>query len=84
MTTATLATDITAVQGISSTILTTIAAVDPAVAVPAETAQALVTLLGGLVSAALTAAANASGVPITVASVTALGITDAPIPIPEA
>jgi hypothetical protein len=77
-----LAADITAVQAVSGTILTTIAAVDPAVAVPAETAQALVALLGTLISAALTAAANASGVPITVASVQALGIDDAPLPVP--
>jgi hypothetical protein len=82
MNAAQLATDVTAVQAVSETILSTIATVDPEVAVPAETAAALVTLLGDLVSAALTAAANASGVPITVASVTALGITDPPLPIP--
>ena len=82
MNAAQLATDVTAVQAVSETILSTIATVDPEVAVPAETAAALVTLLGVLVSAALTAAANASGVPITVARVTAVGITDPPLPIP--
>jgi hypothetical protein len=77
----TLATDIGTVQGVAGEILTTIEAVDPAADVPAEAAQAALTLIASLVTAALTAWSNASGTPITIASVTAL-LPD-PTPLPE-
>jgi hypothetical protein len=77
-----LATDITAVQGVAGTILSTIEAVDPAVALPAATAGTVVGLLGDMVTAALTAWSNASGIPITVESVTALLPNPTPLPLP--
>ncbi len=60
------------VQTVSGTILATIEATDPAVTSEAETAGALVTLIGSLISSALTAYSAASGTPITVESVQAL------------
>jgi len=60
------------VQTVSGTILATIETTDPAVAGEAETAGALVDLIGQLVSAALTAYSSASGTPITVETVQAL------------
>jgi hypothetical protein len=80
----TLATDVTEVQGVAGTILSTIEALDPAVDVPAETAGAALTLLGGLVTAALTAWSNASRIPITVESVAALLPDATPLPLPPA
>jgi hypothetical protein len=77
-----LATDITAVQGVAGTILATIEAVDPAVALPAATAGTVVVLLGDMVTAALTAWSNASGIPITVESITALLPDPTPLPLP--
>lgn len=83
MTTATLAGDIGVVQGVGQTILSTLEAIDPAVEVPAETASAILTELGNLVSGALTAWSNASGRPITVETVLALLPDPAPLPEPS-
>lgn len=79
-----LAVDITEVQGMAGTILTTIETLDPAVEVPAEMAQGALTLLADLVTAALTAWSNASGIPITVESITALLPDSTPLPLPPA
>jgi hypothetical protein len=80
----TLATDVTEVQTVAGSILATIEQADPAVGVPVEVAEQAVTLLGDLVSAALTAWSNASGIPITVESVTALLPNATPLPLPPA
>ena len=60
--------DIQAVQGIAGEVMSTIEGLDPALAAPIEAVQAI----EALVTAALTAWSNASGTPITVASVQAL------------
>lgn len=72
MTAAQVQADVTAAQNAGNTILTAIATVDPAVALPAETADQVLELTAALVGAALTAYSNASGTPITAASVQAL------------
>jgi hypothetical protein len=54
------------------TILSTLETVDPAVALPAATAEQVLNLVADLVGKALTAWSAASGVPITVESVQAL------------
>ena len=82
--TTTIAADVTAVQGVAQTILSTIEAVDPEVGVPVEVAANLVTLIGGLVTAALTALQNASGEPITAATLEALLPNPDPLPPPTA
>lgn len=84
MDTSTLAVDVTAVQGVALTILATLEAVDPAIGVEAEVAANLVTLIGGLVTAALTALQNAQGVPITAESIMALLPNPEPLPEPDA
>ena len=81
--TTTIQSDVTAVQGVAQTILTTIEAIDPAVGVPAGVAANLVTLIGGLVTAALTALQNASGEAITAESITALLPNATPLPEPS-
>lgn len=81
--TSNIAADVAAVQGVAGTILATIEEVDPAVGVPVETAEKLVTLIGGMVSAALTALQNASGEPITTATITALLPNATPLPEPS-
>lgn len=79
----TLATDVTAVQGVAGSILATIEAVDPAADVPAEIAGEALTLLAQLATAALNAWSNASGEPITIESVTALLPNPTPLPEPS-
>jgi hypothetical protein len=80
----TLATDIGVVQGVAGEILTTVEAVDPSADVPAGDAGAALALVGSLVTAALTAWQNASGTPITAASLTALLPNPVPLPAPPA
>jgi hypothetical protein len=84
MTAAQLTTDVTAVQGVATTILSTIEAVDPAVGVPAEEAAVAIALVAQLVTAALTAWSNASGTAITADSITALLPDSTPLPEPPA
>lgn len=72
LTTAQIQADVTAAQAAGNTILTTVATLDPAVAIPAETADQILVLTATLVNAALTAYSNASGVAITAASIQAL------------
>lgn len=84
MTTAQIQADITAAQAVGNTILTTVATLDPAAAVPAATAEAVLALTASLVSAALNAYSNASGIPITVASVQALLPNSTPLTEPTA
>ena len=84
MTAAQLTTDVTAVQGVATTILSTIEAVDPAVDVPAAEAAAALALVAQLVTAALTAWSNASGTAITADSITALLPDSTPLPEPPA
>jgi hypothetical protein len=79
-----VATDVTAVQQVGNTILSTIEAVDPAIDVPANEASVILTLVASLATAALTAWSNASGTPITVESVTALLPNATPLPTPTA
>lgn len=76
--------DVTAVVASGNAILTAIEGADPGVALEAGLAQTVLDTLAGLVQAALTAWSNASGVPITVASVQALLPNPAPLPEPPA
>lgn len=78
-----VATDVSTVQTIGNTILSTIAGLDPAVDVPAETAGTILNLAAGLATAALTALSNASGTPITAESVMALLPNATPLPEPS-
>ena len=76
----------TVVQEIQSTgdvILETVAAVDPGVALPVETAQALVDLFGTMASKALTAWSVASNTPITHESIVALLANATPLSAPD-
>lgn len=84
MTAAQLTTDVTAVQGVATTILSTIESVDPAVDVPASEASAALALVAQLVTAALTAWSNASGTAITAETITALLPNSTPLPEPPA
>ena len=79
-----LANDVKAVQGVSDAILKQIEELDPAAAVPAAAADLAVTTLGDLVTKALTAWSNASGIPITGASVAALAPNATPLTAPDA
>jgi hypothetical protein len=82
MTAAQVAADITAAQAIGDTILTTVAAADPAVALPADVATAVLNEIGTLIEAALTAWSNANGTPITVANLQALLPNPLPLDAP--
>lgn len=84
MNTSTLAADVQEVQNISNTILATIETLDPAVASEAELAGQLETLVGGLVTAALTALQNAQGAVIDAETITALLPNPEPLPLPPA
>lgn len=68
----------------ADTVLTTIGAVDPGVALPATAAQLIVDELLKLASSALLAYSAASGVPITVESVQALVANTTPLSAPDA
>lgn len=67
---------ITEIEQIASTLLDSLATIDPELGLPAE----LVTVIGGLATTAINAFQTASGTPITVASVEAL--LPAPLPPP--
>ena len=82
MTAGQVTTDITAVQATGDAILAAIEGADPAAAVPAETAAAIVDLASELVQAAVTAWSNASGTPVTAANIAALMIPNTPLPAP--
>lgn len=82
MTAGQIAADVGVVQGVAGEILTTIEGVDPAVALPAEAAQAILTMVGNLITAALTAWQTASGQPITTETITALLPNPTPLPEP--
>jgi hypothetical protein len=69
---------ISEVQAVGDTILTTLEAVDPGVALPAATAEIILDLVAKYAVKALTAWSTASGTPITVESIQAL------LPNPEA
>ena len=84
MNTATIETAVKDVQTTGDLILETIKGEDPEVALPASTAEAVLGLVGNLVSTALTAFSAASGTPITVASVLALLPNDTPLTPPPA
>lgn len=79
MTTTQVATAVSEIQGINDTILGIIAAADPAVSLPAESAAAINNLLGTMVTKALAAYTAANGVVITDASIVS---TLAPDPTP--
>jgi hypothetical protein len=82
--TTTVTTAINEVQMAGDTILSTLQAVDPGVALPAATAQLVLDEILKLASAALTAWSAASGVPITVESVQALLANPTPLSAPDA
>jgi hypothetical protein len=73
-----ISTDVTGISGIANSIMNTIEGLDPALAAPLEAVKAV----ESLASAALTAWSNASGTPITVASVQALLPNAAPLTKP--
>lgn len=83
-TTAQIQADVTAAQAVGNTILTTLSEIDPATAPTAAAAEAVMALTASLVSAALTAYSNATGTPITVASVQALLPDSTPLTAPTA
>jgi hypothetical protein len=73
---------VTEIEQDAGTVLETIAAVDPAVAIPVATAEGIVSLVGGLITKALLAWSAASGTPITQASVLALLPDNTPLVAP--
>lgn len=84
MNTADISTGVVAVQTIGDTILTTIQAADPGVALPAASAELILDLVAKLAATALTAWSAASGTPITAASVLALLPNQTALTAPDA
>lgn len=82
MNTDTLIADIGTVQGVAGQILATIEAVDPAAGLPVEATESAMALIGSLVTAALQAWSNASGIPITPDTIAALLPDPTPLPLP--
>ena len=73
---------VTEIQSDAATVLETIAAVDPALELPVATAEGIVSIVGGLITKALSAWSAASGIPITQASVLALLPDNTPLDAP--
>lgn len=84
MNTQNISSAVTEVQAIGDTILNTIQAVDPGIALPAASAQIILDLIAKLAATALTAWSNASGTPITVESIQALLPNQTPLSAPDA
>lgn len=82
MTSTEVQTTISEVQAISDSILKTIEATDPGVALPAGTAQAIVDLFAELANKALTAWSASAGTPITVETLQALLPNPTPLDAP--
>jgi len=80
----TIATYVREGQAIGDQILSTVAGVDPGVALPAATAGVVLDLTAQLVVKALTAWATASGTPISAESIIALLPDPAPLTEPDA
>lgn len=83
MTSSDVSTAVSEVQAVGDTILTTLQAVDPGVAIPAATAEVILDLIAELAAKALTAWSNASGTPITVESIQALLPNQTPLSAPD-
>ncbi len=72
-------TAVTEIQGIADTAATTVGALDPAAALDASTAAALVNVLAQLAQIALTALSKAQSTAITAASIAALDVDQTPL-----
>lgn len=83
MQTGTIATIVTDIKAGSDTVLGLIEGLDPGLAAPAETAEAVVDVLSTLASKALAALAEAQGTPITPESVLALMPNAIPLTPPD-
>lgn len=83
MNSAAISAAITEAQAVGNTILGTLAAVDPAVAAPAATAEVILNLVAELITKAFDAYENASGTPITVESIQALLPNQTPLSAPD-
>lgn len=79
-----ISTAVSEVQAIGDTILATLEQVDPAVSVPAATAEVILDLAAKYAVKALTAWSNASGTPITVESIQSLLPNPDPLSLPDA
>lgn len=84
MNTTQISTAVSEVQAIGDTILSTLQAVDPGVALPAASAQIILDLLAKFAAVGLTAWSNASGTLITVESIQALLPNQTPLTAPDA
>lgn len=84
MTAGSVSTAVTDVQDAADLVLEVLEGLDPALAVPAEAAQKLVDLTGGMLTKALAAFSAASGTPITPESVAALMPNPMPLTPPDA
>lgn len=83
MDTSTVITAVQETQAIGDTILATLSAVDPAVALPDAAAQQILDLVAQMATKALTAWSASSGVAITAESVTALLPNPTPLTAPD-